>query len=327
LGSTRAVVTLAENGYNVVEHNDYFPFGGRWNAGSSAISDNRFRFSGKEGQGLFGLPYTDFGFRMYDPAIGRWITQDPLAEEYYPFSPYAYTANNPIKFIDPNGLWIEVWGDGICYQWRERYDGIWDFYGETDGDMKGLAYSGMDSFINSLRDALNGIMSGGPTGWGLVSDVAGNLNNTVTIVNGANLRGSYTTNGGTTIFWKPTGTPVPVLNGTLAANPFADLALELAHVQVWWDDGKIDAGTWYTKSDGQKIDNSELQSTHVENQVRGEMGLLTRTFYTLDVKPGTMINLSPKIATELGMSLFFDTSGNITFPGWGQGYKYGKRKP
>jgi RHS repeat-associated protein len=100
------VVQLAENGPTILEVNDYYPFGGRWNAGSSAISDNRFRFSGKEEQSLFGLPYNDFGFRMYDPVIGRWITQDPLAEEYYPFSPYNYCVNNPLRFVDPFGLSI-----------------------------------------------------------------------------------------------------------------------------------------------------------------------------------------------------------------------------
>jgi hypothetical protein len=45
----------------------------------------------------------DFGSRMYDDFLGRWFTQDPLAEDYMPLSPYAYCANNPVMYRDYNG--------------------------------------------------------------------------------------------------------------------------------------------------------------------------------------------------------------------------------
>jgi hypothetical protein len=44
---------------------------------------------------------------MYDPAIARWMTVDPLAETYMPLSPFVYVANNPINAIDPNGMEID----------------------------------------------------------------------------------------------------------------------------------------------------------------------------------------------------------------------------
>ena len=45
----------------------------------------------------------DYGARFYDPALGRFHTQDRFAEKYYPLTPYQYGANNPINVIDING--------------------------------------------------------------------------------------------------------------------------------------------------------------------------------------------------------------------------------
>lgn len=46
----------------------------------------------------------DYGFRMYDPQLGRWNRKDPLMEWHFNYSPYAYCYNNPINLIDPFGL-------------------------------------------------------------------------------------------------------------------------------------------------------------------------------------------------------------------------------
>ncbi|MCX6232776.1 MAG: RHS repeat-associated core domain-containing protein [Bacteroidetes bacterium] len=50
----------------------------------------------------------DFGARIYDPRIGRWLALDPLQAKYPDLSPYNFCANNPIIFIDPNGKEIDI---------------------------------------------------------------------------------------------------------------------------------------------------------------------------------------------------------------------------
>ena len=107
LGSVRAVVDGVSG--EVVETNDYYPFGSRWNVAAGLKDEtNRFRYNSKEEQFRFGTPYIDYGARQYDPVLGRWFAQDPLSEKYYGISPYAFCGNNPIRYEDVDG---EDWVD------------------------------------------------------------------------------------------------------------------------------------------------------------------------------------------------------------------------
>ena len=61
------------------------------------------KYNGKEFIEAHGLDEYDSQARMYYPAIMRTTTIDPLAEEYYSISPYAWCGNNPVNRIDPDG--------------------------------------------------------------------------------------------------------------------------------------------------------------------------------------------------------------------------------
>ncbi|NUY82747.1 RHS repeat-associated core domain-containing protein, partial [Flavobacterium sp. MAH-1] len=64
----------------------------------------RYKYNGKEWQDELGLNFYDYGARNYDPAIGRWMNIDPLADERDWLTPYNYVQNNPVVRIDPLGL-------------------------------------------------------------------------------------------------------------------------------------------------------------------------------------------------------------------------------
>src|SRR5690606_11405892 len=89
----------------IVQADDYYPFGMTFNGYRRENSvANKFLYNGKELQDDLDLEWYDYGARFYDPACACFHRVDPIADNYAFQTPYAYAANNPIKYIDFLGL-------------------------------------------------------------------------------------------------------------------------------------------------------------------------------------------------------------------------------
>ena len=118
LGSVSVVSNHRGEPYERVE---YLPFGEMWiEETDPATSYIPFRFTSKEYDEETGLYY--YGARYYEPRLSRWMSADPagwelinpMDEDGEPRAGYsvieaanwyAYTSNNPVKYVDPTGMW------------------------------------------------------------------------------------------------------------------------------------------------------------------------------------------------------------------------------
>jgi len=115
LGSNRVVVNESGTAEQVTH---YYPFGGIIADLSTGQDIQKYRYNGKEFDKMHGLNTYDYGARQYYSILGRWDRVDPLCEKYYNLSPYNYCGGNPIKFIDPNGMWPWPWERGSLIEYR-----------------------------------------------------------------------------------------------------------------------------------------------------------------------------------------------------------------
>lgn len=147
----------------IIEENNYYPFGLKHKGYTYEIdSNNKYKYNGKELQDELGLNMYDYGARNYDPALGRWMNIDPMAEKGRRWSPYNYAMDNPVYFIDPDGMWPDPPSKG----WNRFIGGM--------------------KLVGGVLEAGAGALGGAATSWTGVGGVVG----AGVFVHGADVAGS-----------------------------------------------------------------------------------------------------------------------------------------
>jgi RHS repeat-associated protein len=91
----------------VMSYSDYLPFGAQVTGRTGTSTAYRYGFNGKEKDeaGEFGtLTHYDYGFRIYSQVLGKFLSVDPLSDDYPELTSYQFASNTPILAIDLDGL-------------------------------------------------------------------------------------------------------------------------------------------------------------------------------------------------------------------------------
>ncbi len=162
LGSVRAVTNQAGA---VIERHDYLPFGEEVNPPGTS---NTRKFTGKERDAETGLDY--FGARYYSSRTARFTTIDPVytwrenLADPQRWNRYAYARNNPLRYVDPDGRWIETLWDvtNVAVGVKSAYDNF----------RSGQYLSGVVDIGGALVDSVAAVVPVVPGGVGMAIKAA-----------------------------------------------------------------------------------------------------------------------------------------------------------
>ncbi|WEK70280.1 MAG: DUF6443 domain-containing protein [Candidatus Chryseobacterium colombiense] len=270
---------------------NYYPFGLMHNSENHSFDNAyQYKYNGKELQetGMY-----DYGARMYMPELGRWGVMDPLSELYYSYNPYNYVANNPIRFIDPNGMWIDIEDGDNTYRYnngklytQNAQTKKWD----VEANVKN------DSYAGQILAALTSITGGdkdsfGSTFLGLFAN--DNINTTIQSSKGTDWEGqnaTYTDGSGILTDFKQEVMPYTSMFGEKEKqlqNPFhITLFHEIGHSWLDQTSSRSELGkTWVDKERSglsKDFSQAEIAASYIENLLRSEQGLPIRVSYSPD---------------------------------------------
>ena len=328
LGNIRLSYTYDENTglIKIMEENHYYPFGLKHDSyntnrlGYSAYTDEdeiinfvldeqpkfvgdgsyNYKYNGKELQDELGLNTYAYGWRDYDPALGRFNKMDRFSEMYQSKSPYNYAANNPIYYID-------IAGDSLYVSHNKGFLGLGGketlrYEGGKLFNKDGSSYSGkVKGFLKKATDALNEI-SNSKEGLSLLSELESSKNSyaikkssgdtefqpsnfytayanqfktdpnsssaySMSKAKGINFEGG----SGGNILWNPSGSNIHTTKGLLNT-PFIALGHEMFHAS------DANRGLMDDRLEG-GVKRNEWQAIYRENIVRAQLTLPLRTHY------------------------------------------------
>jgi len=160
----------------IVEENNYYPFGLKhkgYNNAQGAMRNHKYGFNGKEEQddniSGYQLNWLDFGARNYDAALGRWMNLDPVAEMAPSITPYRYAFNNPLSFVDPDGM----------YEWRvNSKTGEYERVGDEGGNKEQVIYIDDNKEATATLKGANIYVGAVSTGWHKDGEISYAVSNT-----------------------------------------------------------------------------------------------------------------------------------------------------
>ncbi len=145
--------TGLNNTIQIQDQNHYYPFGLKHKGYNTEQSlAYKYKYNGKEFQNELGLNFYDYGARNYDAALGRWMNMDPLAENSRRWTPYNYAYNNPVFFVDSDGMQA-VPTDG-CGRDLSRAGAAYDFYNYEDKEEDHIIIRGKNAETGEMQPAI-----------------------------------------------------------------------------------------------------------------------------------------------------------------------------
>src|SRR5690554_1070333 len=125
LGSSSYITNLAGE---INQHMEYLPFGELLVEEHLNSYNSPYKFNAKEFDAETGNYY--YGARYYSPKYNLMLSVDQMYDLYPSFSPYAYTLQNPVRYVDPTGMTAEDYDD----RYKLLYNGKIEYYDSKGGD-------------------------------------------------------------------------------------------------------------------------------------------------------------------------------------------------